>query len=195
MLKPTMRLLSLAALAVAVACHQPEPAKSEPADAVTTAPTAPAPSAAEPAPSAAEPAPSAAEPAPSAAAPAADAPAAPAANPWTKPVDCAASAASPTMSSLPPEDRRRERLNCDLREELRVFVAARQACHAAADCTNVGGSCPFGCTIPVAQSAADAVTQKLATLVKRQQQAGTNCAYRCMAPQPPACVEGRCSAK
>lgn len=190
MLAPIMRLLSLAAtaLAVAVACHQAEPAKSEPADAVATAPTAPA-----PAPPAPEPAP--ADPAPSAAASATGAPAAPAANPWTKPVDCAASDASPTMSTLPPEDRRRERLNCELREELRVFVAARQACHSEADCTNVGGSCPFGCTIPVAQSGADAVTQKLATLVKRQQQAGTNCAYRCMAPQPPACVEGRCSAK
>ena len=177
MLGRTMRLLPLAVVALALACHNTETLTSQPSVAL---PTATAPAAA-----------------PSATAPAAEAPAAAAApvtNRWTTPVDCAAQEAS-ADKTLPPEDRKRDRFNCDLQEELRAFVATRQACQSAAECTNVGGSCPFGCAIPVAQKSASEVTQKLATLVERQEKAGTRCAYRCITPEPPTCVEGRCTGK
>jgi len=176
MLGRTMRLLPLAVVALASACHNTETLTTEPSVALPTA-TAPAAAAASVTPAAT------------------DAPAAPAANRWTTPVDCAARDASPDRSTLTPEDKKRDRFNCDLGEELRVFVAARQACQSAAECTNVTGSCPFGCAIPVAQKAANEVAQKLATLVERQEKEGTRCAYRCMAPEPPACVEGRCTGK
>lgn len=175
MLGATMRLPSLAVLALAVACHNTETLTSAPSTALPTATTPAALTS-------------------SSAAPSADAPAARADNRWTTPVDCAARDAS-ADKNLPPEDRQRDRLNCELTEELRAFVAERQACASSAECTNVGGSCPFGCTIPVAQSHANEVTQKLASLVERQEKAGTRCAYRCIAGEPPACVAGRCTGK
>jgi len=178
MLARTMRLLPLAVIALAVACHQTEPRKAEPSAGLPTATTAAAPA-----------------PAASNAASPAGTPAAPSGNRWTTPVDCAARDTSADKSTLTPEERKRDRFNCDLGEELRVFVAARQACQSAAECTNVTGSCPFGCAIPVAASAANEVTQKLASIVERQEKAGTRCAYRCAAPEPPACVEGRCTGK
>ena len=170
-----MRPLSLAVLALAVACHNTETLTTRPS---STLPTATAPAVLES---------TAAPPSPSAAA-------APTGNHWTTPVDCDARDAA-ADKTLPPEDRQRDRLNCELTEELRAFVAERQACASAAECTNVGGSCPFGCTIPVAQRHASEVTQKLASLVERQEKAGTRCAYRCIAGEPPACVDGRCTGK
>lgn len=175
MLFGAMRLLSLAVLVLAVACHNTDTLTTRPSAAL---PTATAPAALDS----------------TAAPPAASAPAEPTGNRWTTPVDCAARDAA-ADKNLTPEDRQRDHLNCELTEELRAFVAERQACASAAECTNVGGSCPFGCTIPVAQSHANEVTQKLASVVERQEKAGTRCAYRCIAGEPPACVEGRCTGK
>src|SRR5690242_10979335 len=100
MLGRTMRLLPLAVVALALACHNTQTLTTEPSAAL---PTATAPAAAQP----------------SATAPAAEAPAAPAGNRWTTPVDCAAQDASAAKSGLTPEDRKRDRFNCDLQEELR----------------------------------------------------------------------------
>jgi hypothetical protein len=177
MLRVTVRLSSLSCVSFALACHHTEPPKAEGSTPVPAAVVA----------------------VPSASATASTTPSAAAAagttNRWTTPVDCAARDASREKSGLTEEDRQRDRFNCELAEELRVFVAARQACQSTADCGNVTGSCPFGCAIPVAQSAATEVTQKLATLVERQEKQGTRCAYRCAAPEAPACVDGRCTGK
>jgi hypothetical protein len=177
MLRLTVRLSSLACVSLALACHHTEPPKAEGPTPVSAA-DAPVPTAT---------ATASASTAPPAAA------AASTSNRWTTPVDCAARDAAREKSALTPEDRQRDRFNCELSEELRAFVAARQACQSAADCGNVTGSCPFGCAIPVAQRAATEVTQKLATLVERQEKQGTRCAYRCAAPETPACIDGRCT--
>jgi len=97
------------------------------------------------------------------------------------------SAEAPASTTAPAD-------NEAFKAELHAFLATRQDCSTANDCTNVPGSCPFGCTIPVAKSAEGAVKTKLAELVQRQEQQGSRCMYRCAAPVPPACVSGRCSA-
>ena len=99
---------------------------------------------------------------------------------------------APTTSDAPPDATAPANGNV-LEEEFRAFVASRQACTAASDCTNVTGSCPFGCTIPVAKSAESAVKNKLDELVQRKLEQGPRCVYRCAAPAPPACVSGRCT--
>ncbi len=107
-----------------------------------------------------------------------------------KPSDCARHDDTPGVS---PEDRARSRAACEAKEEMRAFVAARQSCSSASECTNLGGSCPFGCFIPVSKRSAPEVTAKLDELGSRLDKAGNRCAYRCMGAPAPACVAGRCT--
>jgi hypothetical protein len=157
----------------------------------------PAPASAAAAPTAAQAAPSAAQAAPSATSAAtAEAPASarPAAtSPRATSEDCSRFETAPEFSSLPAEDRARSRMTCETKEEFRAFVATRQTCAAASDCTNVSGACPFGCYIPVAKASAADVQSKLEKLGKRLDEAGHRCVYRCMGPPSEACVEGRCA--
>jgi hypothetical protein len=108
--------------------------------------------------------------------------------------DCAAIEKTTEYQNLPAEARGRSRMNCEAKQELRSYVAERQRCAAATDCSIVMGSCPFGCYIPVAKASASELTAKLSALGSRLDQAGHRCVYRCMAPPAAACVEGRCSA-
>ena len=133
-----------------------------------------------------------APPGPPASAPAASASAAPS-NPWTTAEDCSRFDTAPEYRDLSAEDRARSRATCDAKEEFRAFVATRQTCSNASDCTNVSGSCPFGCYVPVVKAAAPAVTAKLETLATRLDKAGHRCVYRCTAPPSEACVDGRCT--
>jgi hypothetical protein len=154
---------------------QPQPAATSPASALPTS----------------EPAPAASAQASAAPAPAAPAPAAPvSANPWTTPHVCSKPAAAPDQ---PPEQRKRSQTTCAAKEEFRSFVAARQACTAASQCSVIVGSCPFGCFVPVATAAVSEVKAKQQTLDARLDQAGARCMYRCMNPPAAACVDGRCS--
>lgn len=103
---------------------------------------------------------------------------------WTTPRDC---------SHVERSDARAV-ATCEAKEELRAFVAERQACANAAECSIVPGSCPFGCFIPVTRVAEGEVKKELDRLGERLDRAGHRCVYRCMAPPVAACVEGRCAA-
>jgi len=111
-------------------------------------------------------------------------------SPATKPSDCAHRDDTPGLSA---EDRARSRATCEAKEEMRAFVAARQSCSSASECTNLGGSCPFGCFLPVSKRAAPEVSAKLEELGARLDKAGHRCVYRCMGPPAAACVAGRCT--
>jgi hypothetical protein len=111
-------------------------------------------------------------------------------SPGTARSACARDDDTPGISA---EDRARSRATCEAKEEMRAFVAARQACSSASDCTNVGGSCPFGCFLAVSKRSASEVSAKLEELASRLDKAGNPCAYRCMGAPVPACVAGRCT--
>ncbi len=140
----------------------------------------------------ATPAPAAPASASASSAPAAAAPAA-ASNPWTTAEDCSVYDKAPEYRDLSAEDRARSRATCEAKEEFRTFVAARQSCSSASDCTNVSGSCPFGCFVPVAKGSASAVKAKLETLGSRLHKAGHRCVYRCMGEPAETCESGRCT--
>ena len=110
------------------------------------------------------------------------------------PSTCDELEASPQFRELPPDARARSRASCAAKEDLSAFVASRQACKSASDCTIVPGSCPFGCFVPAANAAAAEVTAKLRALGERLDKIGNRCVYRCMAPPAPRCVEHRCRA-
>ncbi len=165
----------------------PPPTAAATLPATSATPTVSAPPPAESAPAAA--------PAPSAAGRASEAPsAAPTEpNPWTTPHDCAERAASAEQRDLSPEQRKRQQTTCAAKEELRAFVAARQSCTTASECSIVSGSCPFGCFVPVAKASVGALDAKLKELGERLDRAGNRCVYRCMSPPVAACVDGRCA--
>lgn len=108
--------------------------------------------------------------------------------------DCARLEASAAYRDLPAEARARSLATCRAKEEFRAFVAARQSCSSATQCTIVVGSCPFGCFVPVAKTSSADVVAKLETLGADLDKAGNRCVYRCMSPPAGACVAGRCSA-
>jgi hypothetical protein len=113
-------------------------------------------------------------------------------NPWTRADDCSRYESAPEYRGLSPEDRARSRATCETKEEFRAFVATRQACSSASECTIVSGSCPFGCFVPVAKRSSTEVTAKLQALGARLDKAGDRCVYRCMGPPSDACEDGRC---
>lgn len=159
-----------------LACRRDSPANPVPSVAV---PVAPAPSQTAPAQSGDAAMPSAAQ---------GGAP-----NRWLTPNDCTVYDKAPEYRDWTEPERANSRLNCTLVEELRAFVEARQSCASDADCQSVPGSCPFGCFIPAAAASAPAVEAKLAELQQRQEAGGARCMYRCMAPSPPVCTNGRCT--
>jgi len=92
-----------------------------------------------------------------------------------------------------PDHAKRKRASCAIEEELRAFVAPRQSCQSAADCSNIAAPCPFGCVVPVARSSEREVKEMIARLGERQDKEGMRCLYKCAALKPPVCAEGRCA--
>jgi hypothetical protein len=84
-------------------------------------------------------------------------------------------------------------VSCEAKQELAAFVATRQACTTARDCSIVTGACPFDCYVPAATASVSEVNQKLTELGDRLRRAGQRCVYRCMNEPPAACVQGRCT--
>ena len=114
--------------------------------------------------------------------------------PVAVPSTCDELETSPQFRELSPDARARSRASCAAKKELVAFLASREDCASATDCTIVPGSCPFGCFVPAANAAAGEVTAKLAALGERLDKLGNRCVYRCMAPPAPRCVEHRCTA-
>jgi hypothetical protein len=108
--------------------------------------------------------------------------------------DCSRYETAPEYRDLSADDRARSRATCEAKEEFRSFVAARQSCSSAAECTIVSGSCPFDCYVPVRANVRAEVTAKLETLGARLDKAGNRCVYRCVGPPVAACDAGRCVA-
>lgn len=125
----------------------------------------------------------------------------PSPSPKWRPPSVAAPASSESRPAPAPSVARRRRpgsnqqVTRELQEELHAFVAKRQACTSTSQCTLVGGGrCPFGCSWPVARSAAGAVRAKLSEVNERnRREGGELCDYMCM-PAIVACQRGRCTA-
>jgi hypothetical protein len=77
--------------------------------------------------------------------------------------------------------------------EFKAFVATRQTCSNDADCIVVFGTCPFGCYVAAAKSAAAEVTAKLQELADRLDKSGPRCMYKCTESPPAVCRSGRCA--
>jgi hypothetical protein len=107
---------------------------------------------------------------------------------WDTPLDCSE---FHQAHSLPSKVFEASQLDCDLREELRAYVAPRRSCAVAADCIVVPTGCPFGCGISVARSEAERVEQKIEALSRRYV-AKHACAYQCFATAGTTCRHGRC---
>jgi len=107
---------------------------------------------------------------------------------WDTPLDCSE---FHQAKSLPSEVFEAGQLDCDLREELRAYVAPRRSCAVAADCVVVPTGCPFGCGISVARSEAVGIEQKIETLSRRYA-AKHACGYQCFATAGTTCRHGRC---
>jgi hypothetical protein len=120
-------------------------------------------------------------------------PSPPPASRWATAEDCSRLESGSGSGDGRSEQRARSLLTCKTKEELRSFVASRQACESSDQCVVVAGSCPFGCYVPVARVSAAEVSAKLQALGARLDEAGQRCVYRCMSPPSAACVGGRCS--
>jgi hypothetical protein len=107
---------------------------------------------------------------------------------WDTPLDCSE---LHQAHSFPSKVFEASQLDCDLREELRAYVAPRRSCAAAEDCVVVPTDCPFGCAISVARSAAQEIKQKVEALSRRYA-AKHACGYQCLATTGTTCRHGRC---
>ncbi|HXJ23537.1 MAG TPA: hypothetical protein VMT03_25200 [Polyangia bacterium] len=115
---------------------------------------------------------------------------------WERPESCAAILEPPAQPSESEESWQRlmneRRLACNLDEELRGFVAARQGCAADADCALLFSPCVFRCDIPVTASRADEVEAKLKELKDRYKAQGFSCTHECRRATAVACDQGSC---
>jgi hypothetical protein len=115
---------------------------------------------------------------------------------WERPEDCATILDPPAQPAESEESWQRlmheRRLACNLDEELRAFVAARQGCTADADCALLFSPCVFRCAIPVAAGRAEEIGAKLAELKERYRAQGFSCAHKCDEATAVACDRGSC---
>lgn len=81
----------------------------------------------------------------------------------------------------------------EVQKQFEAFVAERNACTSAADCTLVSPGCPLGCGTGVRSEHAEAVSAKAAALIAEAERDRGACAYRCAALHV-ECVEARCTA-
>jgi hypothetical protein len=107
---------------------------------------------------------------------------------WDAPLDCSE---FHRAQSLPSKVFEASQLDCDLKEELRAYVAPRRSCAVAEDCVVVPTNCPFGCGISVARSEAEGIEQRVEALSGRYA-AKNACAYECSATTGATCRHGRC---
>lgn len=107
---------------------------------------------------------------------------------WDTPLDCSE---FHRAQSPPSQVFEASQLDCNLREELRAYVAPRRSCAIAEDCVVVPTDCPFGCGISVARSEAEGIKQKVEALSRRYA-AKSACAYQCSATTGATCRHGRC---
>jgi hypothetical protein len=107
---------------------------------------------------------------------------------WDTPLDCSE---FHQAHALPSKVFEASQVDCDLREELRAYVASRRSCAVAEDCVVVPTECPFGCGISVARSEAVGIKQKVEALSSRYA-AKHACAYQCFAMTGTTCRHGKC---
>lgn len=81
----------------------------------------------------------------------------------------------------------------EIQQEFDEFVAERNHCSAATECTLVYPGCPLGCAVGVRTEFAGEVNDKADELIEDYESGGQACAYDCMATTAD-CVEGRCEA-
>jgi hypothetical protein len=105
--------------------------------------------------------------------------------PTTAPATPLASAVEPPVES--PDTK------SDVQKQFDAFVAERNACTSAADCTLVSPGCPLGCGTGVRAEHAEAVSAKAAALIAEAERDKGACTYRCAALRVD-CVETRCAA-
>jgi hypothetical protein len=107
---------------------------------------------------------------------------------WDTPLDCSE---FHQAQSPPSKVFEASQLDCDLREELRAYVAPRRSCAVAEDCVVVPTDCPFGCGISVARSEAEGIKQKVEALSRRYA-AKYACGHQRFATTGTTCRHGRC---
>lgn len=79
-----------------------------------------------------------------------------------------------------------------LQQDFDAYVAARQSCLAAPDCTLVYPGCPLGCAVAVANEHAADVEARAEALIAEYEAPGRSCAYDCLSVVA-ACTGGRCA--
>jgi hypothetical protein len=108
---------------------------------------------------------------------------------WDTPVDCSFKDQIP---SLPPDWQNIAKLQCDLTEEFRAYVAPRRACAVPEDCAFVPTKPPLGCGITAAKSSARDIRLEADRLVRRSREAGVDCKYQCSETVKATCRGHRC---
>jgi hypothetical protein len=71
-------------------------------------------------------------------------------------------------------------------EDIKKEIEAARPCASADECVDIGGYCPFGCSITVNKKEADRVRD----LVEGYE---SNCVYSCIASKGISCEAGRCT--
>lgn len=99
-----------------------------------------------------------------------------------------AGTSSPTPSPAAPGSDASAEAEAPTESEVERAISAANHCKTTADCVDLGGHCPFGCQVVVNASEAPRVRALIEAYP-------APCVYRCAAPDPVACVEGRCEAK
>ena len=90
-----------------------------------------------------------------------------------------------SMSCAPSEE--------EIQEEFDAFVAERNHCAAASECTLISPGCPLGCGVGVRVDQAAEVQAKADELVEDWESGGRSCDYECLMLTVD-CLDGRCEA-
>lgn len=81
----------------------------------------------------------------------------------------------------------------EIQQEFDEYVAERNHCSAATECTLVFSGCPLGCAVGVRTEYEQEVKDKAAELIDEYRSGGEACMYSCPASVV-ECEEGRCVA-
>lgn len=76
--------------------------------------------------------------------------------------------------------------------QVEAAIAANNHCQTAADCEEVGSTCPFGCQILVNKEKADSIRSMIEAWEASQE---SPCTYRCRAPGEVQCQSRKCTVK
>jgi hypothetical protein len=108
---------------------------------------------------------------------------------WETPKDCSLNEPLPSVLTAWQKS---AKLECDLTEEFRAYVAPRRSCAVAEDCAVVATECPFGCGIAAAKASARDIRLEADELVRRYRAAGIDCKYQCSGATKATCRDHRC---